>query len=223
MTPSDIVEHIVTAIALTELDEDPMHHIEVHDFLPTETYNLLVDNMPPASWYKVLGPDSRKGASTRSLLAIGEDSPLHPVWRDVHDALAHPYLKEVLFRTFRGALTQRFGASIEKLFAMETALLVRLSRDTEGFHLAPHCDKPSKVVTLQLYLPPDATQRELGTSLYGQGASGLEEMKRMPFVPNFAYAFPMTKVGKPSWHGVERIGPIAYPRNSLVLGFHIHD
>lgn len=222
----NVPDHIVTAIHDTTLDEDPMHHIEIYDFLPDDTYWRLVENLPPDSWYKTLSPDSKKGAGTRALMGIN-DSPAwchgsaQGAWHGVVDALSGDFVRMALIYKFHVALSQRFGMDLGQLMTLDTTPLVRLSRDTEGFYLAPHCDKPSKVITLQLYLPPDGTQHGLGTSLYGPG--GKQEVKRMPFIPNFAYAFPMTKIGKPSWHGVERIGKINYPRDSLVFGLHIHD
>lgn len=227
----NIAEHIVQVIMDTPLGEDPMHHLEMQDFLPWNTYATLVENLPPDTWYKTLAPDSKKGAGTRALMGLGDGSrpwcrdSAQKTWSEVVRALASDAVRAVIFVKFEEVLSQRFNMNLKQLLAMETAPLVRLSRDVEGFYLAPHCDKPSKVVTLQLYLPPDDTQSDLGTSFYkkGSGFGGFDQVRRMPFVPNFAYAFPMTKVGKPSWHGVERIGRIAYPRDSLVLGFHVHD
>jgi hypothetical protein len=64
--------------------------------------------------------------------------------------------------------------------------------DRDGYRIKPHPDTRKKVVTIQLYCPPDATQEHLGTSLYKASFKGLlhvgsyclEPVKTIPFLPN---------------------------------------
>ena len=78
---------------------------------------------------------------------------------------------------------------------------------------------------MQIYLPQDDTQRELGTSIYKVSPMGvfawktygLVKDKTVPFLPNSGYAFvvihPAYSLLRSSWHGREAITvPIEKPR-----------
>lgn len=214
-----VLNHMVGVIQTVPLYTDPMHYIELPRFFPHDIYDRMLAELPPLSDYKILSEDSRKGAGTRAILTFEGDAP--GVWGEVVSALTETTFKEALLTKFNKTLTRRFNVKFDDVRVMPFAPLVRLLRDTEGFKIAPHCDKPSKAITLQIYLPPDSSQSHLGTSIYKQGHLGFQEVRRVPFIPNYGYAFPMTHHDKPSWHGVETVGKLAYPRDSIIFGLHI--
>ena len=72
-----------------------------------------------------------------------------------------------------------------------------LYTDLDGYAIKPHPDTRRKVLTMQIYLPSDETQRELGTTIYKVSpmgvfawkSYGLVKDKTVPFLPNTGYAF----------------------------------
>ena len=101
--------------------------------------------------------------------------------------------------------------------------------DLDGYAIKPHPDTRRKVLTMQIYLPEDETQRDLGTTIYkispmgvfAWKSYGLVKDKTLPFLPNTGYAFvvihPAYSLLKSSWHGREAISvPVERPRLSIL-------
>jgi len=107
-------------------------------------------------------------------------------------------------------------------------------RDSDGYRIKPHPDTRKKVVTMQLYCPPDASQQALGTTLYRASLKGLlhvgsyclEPVKTIPFLPNVGYAFVVLKayhsLTRMSWHGRPPI-KTDQPRVSILNTFYINE
>ncbi|CAL6338912.1 unnamed protein product [Bathycoccus prasinos] len=82
-----------------------------------------------------------------------------------------------------------------------------LNRDLAGYYIAPHTDSVNKLVTTLYYLPIDATNSAVGTTMYkslntrpGASATKFKAMKQARFLPNSVLAFAPCKS---SWHGIE--------------------
>ena len=101
--------------------------------------------------------------------------------------------------------------------------------DLDGYAIKPHPDTRRKVLTMQIYLPADDSQRELGTTIYkispmgvfAWKSYGLVKDKTLPFLPNTGYAFvvihPAYSLLRSSWHGREAISvPVEKPRLSIL-------
>ena len=104
-----------------------------------------------------------------------------------------------------------------------------LYTDLNGYAIKPHPDTRRKVLTMQIYLPSDDSQRELGTTIYkispmgvfAWKSYGLVKDKTVPFLPNSGYAFvvihPAFSLLRSSWHGREAISvPVEKPRLSIL-------
>ena len=104
-----------------------------------------------------------------------------------------------------------------------------LYTDLNGYAIKPHPDTRRKVLTMQIYLPSDESQRELGTAIYKVSpmgvfawkSYGLVKDKTVPFLPNSGYAFvvihPAYSLLRSSWHGREAISvPVEKPRLSIL-------
>jgi hypothetical protein len=104
-----------------------------------------------------------------------------------------------------------------------------LYTDLNGYAIKPHPDTRRKVLTMQIYLPSDDSQRELGTAIYkispmgvfAWKSYGLVKDKTVPFLPNSGYAFvvihPAFSLLRSSWHGREAITvPVEKPRLSIL-------
>ncbi len=95
----------------------------------------------------------------------------------------------------------------------------RLVRDLCGYKIRIHPDISQKAITVQFYLPPDDSQRHLGTSFYSrETGKGFTKVKQMSFLPNTGYAF---AVGDNSWHGVDQVSGGDGIRNSLMIIYYL--
>ena len=215
-----LIETIYNAV----LHTDPFTHIYMKPFLRESDYPELLATMPTN--YKPLGArDSREdGTSTRDVVDLLVNPPLlKPVWFSVVLALGHPHVKEFLFNKFRHVIAARFGidpSDAAKLPALR--MDIRLMRDTQDYRLTPHTDSASKIVTLQVYLPKDDTTSDLGTSFYRETSPrAFTEVRRMLFLPNSAYAFPIKRDGPDaSWHGREPLKQAGIVRDSIILNYY---
>jgi hypothetical protein len=103
--------------------------------------------------------------------------------------------------------------------------------DDCAYHHAPILtrvddDTRRKVVTMQIALPGDESQRELGTEFYRRSRNpltltrpprGFTIARRMDFLPNTAYAFSVLNTFRlKSWHGRSTIPDCLGVRNSIL-------
>jgi len=120
-------------------------------------------------------------------------------------------------------LADRFNVPVDQVPELPCVNEILLVRDTEDYVIKPHPDGLNKLVTMQLYLPADATQIDLGTSLFkrhGRFSFGgtFEEVKRFPFKPNSGYAFAVSDGPKrTSWHGRARLSGFTGVRHTLMV------
>lgn len=121
-----------------------------------------------------------------------------------------------LFKTLKKSLnsepftTVLFGFFGEKPFGKFD---VTLNQDYFHHHYGPHLDFPPVKMTLQIYLPVDRSQEHLGTVLGIKEKDDFEVTKRLPFLPNSAYAFIS---GPNTWHSLPIIEDTGVPRYSLL-------
>ena len=104
-----------------------------------------------------------------------------------------------------------------------------LYTDLNGYAIKPHPDTRRKVLTMQIYLPADDAQRDLGTTIYkispmgvfAWKSYGLVKEKTVPFLPNTGYAFvvihPAYSLSEVELAGREAISvPVERPRLSIL-------
>lgn len=229
-----VLAHMVSVIQAADVHDEPYSHLYVGDVFPTDFYGQLLNSLPDPALYQPLNlkawarPD---GESTRDRFLLTTENvdrlphPLRQVWATVTGALSHAALKRVVFRKLAKDLMLRFGVDADRVAAIETHPRMLLFRDTDQYRIRPHPDGLETVVTMGFYLPPDLTQQELGTSLYEQrsrwsrllGGPRFEEVKRLPFRPNSAYAFVVNNLrARKSWHGVELVPGGSGVRNTIL-------
>jgi hypothetical protein len=89
-----------------------------------------------------------------------------------------------------------------------------LTRDVPGYTIDPHTDSRWKGITVQLFLPRDASHPDVGTIFHEKLPDGsLPKRIQMKFVPNSGYAF---AVGEDTWHSADRVGPKVTTRDSIL-------
>ena len=136
------------------------------------------------------------------------------LWDGIAAALAAPELKSLVFRKLATDLSARFNVPASEVENITSFSKPSLFRDLDGYEIAPHPDGRAKIVTMQLYLPRDRSQLELGTALYRRRFHSLagvyswqgrfEKVKQFIFAPNTGYAFAVSNSwNKKSWHGRE--------------------
>ena len=89
-----------------------------------------------------------------------------------------------------------------------------LTRDIPGYLITPHTDTYWKGITVQLYLPRDEANLNIGTIFHEKLADGsLPKKVQMRFAPNTGYAF---AVGDNTWHSADPVGPEVKTRDSIL-------
>jgi len=213
---SPVLAHALASIAAAEVHSAPFPHIFFRNFFPQDFYDGLTAALPGEGCFKPLG--DKEGARFVAKIYGGNLSrdDLDPSgrWQQVSEVLRSPLLEDAIRdRLFEGLEIRR---KAEKLSSVRDLKLVPkpvVYRDMDGYRIKPHPDTRKKVITMQIYLPTDLSQEEMGTTLYRVspagllhvGSYGLEPVKTFPFIPNVGYAFvvlkPSHSLFKTSWHG----------------------
>lgn len=235
MDREQLLQHMVTRIGASELHTEPWDYLTIPSILPDEFYAEALANEPPDSLYH--GLDASRwgradGTPTRTVVVLPNEKrsrqlgrPLEGMlascWTDLYWVCGQPEFKAAVLGKLREAICIRLNMEFEQVLAEPMSPLLRLTKDIEQYKIAPHCDRWTKLMTMQIYLPADDSQSGMGTSVYIRKGDGFKEVARMPFVPNMAYAFvPLKKGEKPTWHGVEALGPLTSPRHTVMLELH---
>jgi len=226
-------DHIVQAVDSACLEREPFCHIYMEGAIPQATYAAMLRNLPPKELYAPL--NLRKwvrgdGTSTRDQFYLTADNLAKlpresaELWQALVAAVSDGVLKRTIFAKLAPDLAERFAVPEERVPDIDCVYEITLVRDTEDYRIKPHPDGLNKIVTMQFYLPDSESQLDLGTSLFvrhrGLLGSTFEEVKRFPFKPNSAYAFPVSDSAKrASWHGREKLTRLTGARNTLMVLF----
>src|SRR6202044_4096713 len=75
-------------------------------------------------------------------------------------------------------------------------------------------------ITVQLYLPRDNSDSDIGTIFHDKQPDGRcsAKVKKMTFAPNTGYAF---AVGTGTWHSADVVGPEVRSRDSILLTYFV--
>ncbi len=94
-----------------------------------------------------------------------------------------------------------------------------LTRDIPGYRIHPHTDTRWKGITVQFYLPRDASATHIGTIFHQKLPDGsLPKVAQMSFAPNSGYAF---AVGDDTWHSADEVGREVTTRDSILLTYFV--
>ncbi len=226
--------HMVAAIERAWLDDYPFPHFIVEGIFPDDLYREILASLPEPRLYQPVSylRHADRGVSNRGKFALTEDcldqllGRQRSLWLGVRDALGAPEFKQAVFVRLASGLAYRFGMTPAEAAEMPGYPMPEILRETAGYKIKPHPDTRRKVVTMQIALPPDNSQPDLGTEFYRRSYNplsllreprGFEVVKRSPFLPNVAYAFAvLNTLMRRSWHGRTRLRGESGVRNTIL-------
>jgi hypothetical protein len=229
------VDHMVQAVQDTVFEDEPFPHCIISNLFPCDLYAEMVDSLPEKSLYEPASYEKHAvaGASNRDrfnltdkcLETLGRGRP-RALWLGVRNALGSADFKAAVFTKLRGGLAIRFGKPADEAAHAEAYPRPELFRETKGYMIKPHPDTRKKVVTMQIALPSDDSQADLGTEFYRRSLNpmhlfreprGFEIVKQSPFLPNMAYAFVViNSLTLKSWHGRTTLRTETSVRNTIL-------
>lgn len=228
------LSHMLARLDKVELQDEPYPHFYLTEVLPEALYWQLLELLPTNEHF--LPVDSRHynsdGERNRGFFPLDEER-LNRLSADqcefflgIQEALRSEQLKKSLFRALSAGLAYRFGIPPAEAESLEAYPSPRIYRETNGYFIAPHPDTRKKIVTVQLALPADESQLELGTAMYERSIlpadlvsnpRGFRKVGQYPFAPNTAFAFVvLNTIRLKSWHGRDELGEFAGVRNTIL-------
>jgi hypothetical protein len=215
-------QSIVAAVDRARKVEAPFYHLQLEHVFPDDIYAQMLAAMPVAADYRPLSGRNQcnirpDGTPTRVKIDLFPEYLRHlpqekrRVWALVGRALCSDPVKEAFIRQLGPGLSRRFGPDYARvgMYAIPT-----LTRDIPGYMITPHTDTRWKGITVQLYLPRDASATHIGTIFHERLADGsLPKRTQMRFAPNSGYAF---AVGDNTWHSADPVGSEVTTRDSIL-------
>jgi hypothetical protein len=220
-------EFVARAVDNARAVDKPFFHLEFDHVFPDDIYAQILALKPEASDYRPMhgrskGHDLEDGTHTRVKIDLFPEyiRNLPPekraLWDVVGRVLCSEQVKQAFVRRLAPGLAKRFGAGFAKVGMYPIPIL---TRDIPGYLITPHTDTRWKGITVQLYLPRDASNLNIGTIFHEKLADGsLPKRSQMRFAPNSGYAF---AVGTDTWHSADPVGPEVKTRDSILLTYFV--
>jgi len=220
-------DRVVAAVDAAPASDAPFLHLTLDSVFPEDVYAKMLQHMPEAADYRPMhgrskGHDLADGTHTRVKIDLLPEYIRHlppekrALWGVVGRALRSREVKDAFVRRLAPALARRFGRDYAKVGMFPIPVL---TRDIPGYLITPHTDTRWKGITVQLYLPRDASTTHIGTIFHEKLQDGsLAKRAQMPFAPNTGYAF---AVGDDTWHSADPVGPEVKTRDSILLTYFV--
>lgn len=225
---AQVQQQLVAAVERAQLRTMPFDHIYMEKILDPDTYDALLNGLPDRTLFHELAhQDARRadGSSTRLRMYLYPEllgrlpKEQRRVWLPVAEALCSRALERAFKHKFRRALEARFGKPVEEIGIYPIPILLR---DQPGYRIGIHSDVKKKAITVQFYLPKDATQRHIGTIFHESNCGpGAERTTQMPFIPATGYAFPVSLTK--SWHSAATTTAEDGERVSMMVTYYVAD
>src|SRR5436190_5711827 len=215
-------DSIVKSVASARKTETPFYHLVLQRVFPDDFYARMLGAMPVAADYRPLNGRNQcnvlpDGTPTRVKIDLFPEYIRHfpsqkrAIWDVVGRALCSEAVKDAFVRQLAPALARRFGPDFAKVGMYPIPIL---TRDIPGYLITPHTDSRWKGITVQLFLPRDASTPHIGTIFHEKLPDGsLPKRTQMKFVPNTGYAF---GVGEDTWHSADPVGNEVSTRDSIL-------
>jgi hypothetical protein len=219
---------LVRVVERSPLLSAPFDHIQMESVFPSGFYRQMLDALPAREkFHQLYHRDALRndGSSTRLRLYLYRENlwrlpaSQRRIWSQIVAALSAPQLELAFKRKFRAALEDRFQIEAEQVPLYPIPILVR---DQPGYRIGIHSDALSKAITVQLYLPSDASQAHLGTIFHTTRAKDdTDQPLAMRFLPATGYAFAVRK--KESWHSAPTTTEADGERRSIMLTYYVDE
>jgi len=218
---------VAQSIAAARAVEKPFFHLEFDRVFPDDVYAKILSLMPEANDYRPMhgrskGLDLTDGTHTRVKLDLFPEyiRNLPPekraLWDVVGRALCSEQVKQAFMRRLAPGLKKRFGEGFAKVGMYPIPIL---TRDIPGYRITPHTDTQWKGITVQLYLPRDDANTDIGTIFHERLPDGsMPKRAQMRFAPNTGYAF---AVGDDTWHSADPVHNRVKTRDSILLTYFV--
>lgn len=222
-----LAEYVAGSIVAARIVETPFYHLEFDRVFPDDIYAEMLRLMPETSDYRPMHGRSRSvhpvgGAPTRVKIDLFPEYirnlPAHKLalWDVVGRALCSQRVRDSIVGKLAPALEKRFGAGFRGVGMYPIPIL---TRDIPGYRINPHTDIHWKGITVQLYLPEDASNADVGTIFHEVLPDGsLRKAAQMRFAPNSGYAF---AVSDDSWHSADVVHERIRTRDSILLTYFV--
>lgn len=223
-----VQQQMIEAVDRADLRTNPFDHIYMDGILDASTYHALLAALPDRRFYHDLRHQDavrKDGSSTRLRMYLYPElvrrlpEEQQRAWLPVANALCSPELELAFKRKFRRALEERFHKPVEELGIYPIPILLR---DQPGYRIGIHSDVKKKAITVQFYLPGDASQRNIGTIFHeSNSGEGANRTVQMPFMPSSGYAFPVSLTK--SWHSAAPTTAEDGERVSMMVTYYVAD
>lgn len=164
-----IQTHVREVVAAAPMIEDPFPHLIIHPLLPPESFDLLIEAIPPEDFFEGDNPrkrDVRKlESSTLPLLSMA-------IWRSLARDVVRPVLAPAQAERFRPFAREYLRVSVGEEFVDDALALplrpdgYRLMLRRPTFTLPPHLDPRDKFINSLLYLAREGDPDAYGTQLF---------------------------------------------------------
>jgi hypothetical protein len=222
-----LTEFVVLSIDAARTREKPFFHLELGRVFPDDVYAQLLALMPESSDYRPMhgrskGHDLADGTHTRVKIDLFPEyiRNLPPdkraLWDVVGRTLCSEPVKQAFIRQLAPGLSKRFGTDFVKVGMYPVPIL---TRDIPGYLITPHTDTHWKGITVQIYLPKDEANTDIGTIFHEKLPDGsMPKQAQMRFAPNTGYAF---AVGDDTWHSADTVPDRVKSRDSILLTYFV--
>ena len=207
--------------------EKPFFHLEFDRVFPDDIYAQILALKPESRDYRPMhgrskGHDLDDGTHTRVKIDLFPEyirnlpAEKRALWDVIGRALCSQPVKQAFIRRLAPGLSKRFGSDFAKVGMYPIPIL---TRDIPGYLIPPHTDTKWKGITVQLYLPADDANADIGTIFHERLPDGsMPKVTQMRFAPNSGYAF---AVGTDTWHSADPVHNRVKTRDSILLTYFV--
>ena len=223
-----LIDFVVESVRAARQGTVPFHHLQFDRVFPPDFYAEMLRTMPNETDYRPMSGKSKTGSSrpdgkpTRTKIDLFPEYIRHlpaekfAIWDMVGRVLRSEAVKAALIQKLGPGLERRFG---ENFAGVEMYPVPILTRDIPGYRVFKHTDSLWKGITVQLYLPADDSNKNIGTIFHERMPDGTKPKRtQMPFAPNTGYAF---AVWNDTWHSADPVGPEVRTRDSILLTYFV--
>ena len=220
-------EFIAQSVDAARAVEKPFFHLEFDRVFPDDVYAHILALKPESRDYRPMhgrskGHDLDDGTHTRVKIDLFPEyirnlpAEKRALWDVIGRALCSQPVKQAFIRRLAPGLSKRFGSDFAQVGMYPIPIL---TRDIPGYLIPPHTDTKWKGITVQLYLPADDANADIGTIFHERLPDGsMPKVTQMRFAPNSGYAF---AVGQDTWHSADPVHNRVKTRDSILLTYFV--